>query len=170
MRNFDFYSYGVLRSRDVAMQRLYKRHYTNFNFLNKIMELTISTPALLFSTVSLLMIAFTNRFLAISNLVRELHREFREDPNDKFIILQIRILQKRIKLIRNMQVTIIVSMLMSAVCMLMIFLGEQIIARWLFAGALLLQIIALTISAIEVTQSMNAMEIELHDMKEHLRR
>jgi Protein of unknown function (DUF2721) len=134
------------------------------------MELTISTPALLFSTVSLLMIAFTNRSLAISSLVRELHDQFRKNPSDKFIILQIRSLQKRIKLIRNMQVTIIVSMLMSAVCMLLIFIDEQIGARWLFGLALLLQIIALSISAIEITQSMRALEFELHDMKEHLRK
>ena len=133
------------------------------------MELTIGTPVLLFSTVSLLMIAFTNRNLAISHLVRELHMKFREDKTDKFIILQIKNLQYRIKLIRNMQIIIIVSMLLSALCMLLILLNQQIIARWFFVGALLLQIVALVISIIEITKSMNALNIELQDMKAHLK-
>ena len=133
------------------------------------MELTIGTPVLLFSTVSLLMIAFTNRNLAISSLVRELHMKFREDKTDKFIILQIKNLQYRIKLIRNMQIIIIVSMLLSALCMLLILLNQQIIARWFFVGALLLQIVALVISIIEITKSMNALNIELQDMKAHLK-
>jgi Protein of unknown function (DUF2721) len=133
------------------------------------MELTIGTPVLLFSTVSLLMIAFTNRYLAISNLMRELHEKFRADKSDKFIILQIKILQRRIKLIRNMQIIIIASMLLSALCMMLIFLNQQMIARWLFGGALCLQIIALIISIIEITQSMNALNIELQDMKAHLK-
>jgi hypothetical protein len=126
-------------------------------------ELTISTPALLFSTVSLLMIAFTNRFLAIASLIRDLHDKFLERPSDR-IELQIKSLRKRLRLIRNMQLVSILSLLLSAVSMFLLFAGEQIAARWLFGTALILQMVALTMSVIEITMSTEALKVELSDM------
>ncbi len=46
------------------------------------MELELSTPALLFSAITLMMLAFTNRFLAIANLIRGLHERHRENPDE----------------------------------------------------------------------------------------
>ncbi len=131
------------------------------------MELTLGTPALLFSTVSLLMIAFTNRFLAIATLTRELHDKYKENPSDKSNVIQIRSLQKRLKLIRNIQIISISSLLFSAICMLLIFWGEVETARWFFAGGLSLQILALSLSVLEITMSMSALKIELSDMNEN---
>lgn len=129
------------------------------------MELTLSTPAILFSTVSLLMIAFTNRYLALASLIRELHDKFKLDKTDKLIILQIKNLQKRVKLIRNIQFIAISSLLLSAICMMLIFLGKPNTAAWFFGGGLVMQIIALTMSVAEITLSMNALKIELSDME-----
>ncbi len=131
------------------------------------MELTVSTPALLFSTVSLLMIAFTNRFLAISSLIRDLHDKFRTTP-DKVYVAQIQNLHRRLLLIRNIQITAVMSLLLSAVCMFAIFQEQQLLARWLFGSALGLQIIALAISAFEISISINALQIELSDMEKEL--
>lgn len=131
------------------------------------MELTVSTPALLFSTVSLLMIAFTNRFLAISSLIRDLHEKFRTTP-DKVYVAQIQNLHRRLLLIRNIQITAVMSLLLSAVCMFAIFQEQQFLARWLFGSALGLQIIALAISAFEISISINALQIELSDMEKEL--
>jgi hypothetical protein len=131
------------------------------------MELTISTPALLFSTVSLLMIAFTNRFLAISSLIRDLHDKFRNTP-DKVLVEQIKTLHKRLRLIRTIQVMAVLSLLFSAVCMFVIYGGSQLLARYLFGGALLLQIWALLLSVWEISISINALQIELSDMEKEL--
>ncbi len=131
------------------------------------MELTISTPALLFSTVSLLMIAFTNRFLAIASLIRDLHDKFRTNPEDVYVG-QIKNLHKRLYLIRNIQVFSVLSLLLSAICMFAIFQNNQLIARYLFGIALLFQIVALLISVWEISISIKALGIELSDMEKEL--
>lgn len=131
-----------------------------------IMELTISTPALLFSTVSLLMIAFTNRFLALASLIRDLHVKYKTEEEKENIIAQIVGLKRRIRIVRNIQIIAISSLLLSAVCMLLIFLEKELAAKWFFGGALMLQIVALTLSVREITLSMNALELELSDIAE----
>ena len=130
------------------------------------MELTIGTPALLFSTVSLLMIAFTNRFLALASLIRDLHEKYKVEIDKTNVIEQIRGLQRRIRIVRNIQIIAISSLLLSAICMLLIFVGEELAAKWLFGGALTLQIVALSLSVKEITLSMNALKLELSDMVE----
>ncbi|RFS14231.1 DUF2721 domain-containing protein [Emticicia sp. C21] len=130
------------------------------------MELTISTPALLFSTVSLLMIAFTNRFLALASLIRDLHVKYKTEEEKENIIAQIVGLKRRIRIVRNIQIIAISSLLLSAVCMLLIFLEKELAAKWFFGGALTLQIVALTLSVREITLSMNALELELSDIAE----
>jgi hypothetical protein len=80
------------------------------------MELSITTPALLFPAISLLMLAYTNRFLAIANLIRNLHDKYKKDPNEKHIVAQIRNLRVRIRLIRNMQAFGVISFLFCVVC------------------------------------------------------
>ncbi|RYU93316.1 DUF2721 domain-containing protein [Emticicia agri] len=130
------------------------------------MELTISTPALLFSTVSLLMIAFTNRFLALASLIRDLHVKYKTEEEKENIIAQIIGLKRRIRIVRNIQIIAISSLLLSAVCMLLIFLQKELAAKWFFGGALTLQIVALTLSVREITLSMNALELELSDIAE----
>lgn len=131
-----------------------------------IMELTIGTPALLFSTVSLLMIAFTNRFLALASLIRDLHDKYKTEEEKENIVAQIKGLQRRIRIVRNIQIIAISSLLLSAVCMLLIFLERELAAKWFFGGALMLQIVALTLSVREITLSMNALKLELSDMTE----
>jgi len=67
------------------------------------MELSITTPALLFPAISLLMLAYTNRFLALASLIRNLHEQYKKDPDQKHIVKQIRNLRARTRLIRLMQ-------------------------------------------------------------------
>lgn len=131
------------------------------------MELAISTPAILFSTVSLMMIAFTNRYLAIASLIRELHDKFRISPDENYVE-QIKHLHRRVHIIRNIQFIIVSSLLLSAVSMLFIYLQYQSVAQVLFFVALLLQIGALSLSIWEISLSIHALKIELSDMEEQL--
>ncbi len=134
------------------------------------MELTISTPALLFSTVSLMIIAFTNRYLAIAGLIRELHEKLQKEPDEQNYLAQIKILHRRVYMIRNIQVIIVSSLLMSCLCILAIFTGRQNIAHGLFFTALLMQITALVLSVWEISMSITALKIELSDIEEKLDR
>ena len=131
------------------------------------MELGIGTPALLFSTVSLMMIAFTNRFMSMASLIRGLHEKFQMNPDDS-ILKQIQNLRLRMKLIQYMQIIAIFSLILSVVCMFLLFMDEQLIARWFFGLGLVGMCIALCMSAWEITISTKALEVELSDMEDLL--
>jgi hypothetical protein len=129
------------------------------------MELSITTPALLFPAISLLMLAYTNRFLAIANLIRNLHAKYRQAPTEKHIVGQIRSLRVRIRMIRTMQALGILSFLFCVVCMYTIFRGWAE-ASYIFFGASILALIAsLVLSLLEIIISTRALEIELSDME-----
>lgn len=128
-------------------------------------ELSISTPALLFSIISLLMIAFTNRFMSMASLIRDLHEKFQLKP-DKTILVQIVNLRKRISMIRYMQIIAISSLLLSILCMFFIFLGIDLVAKWLFVLGLIGLSISLIISAFEITISTEALDAEISDMED----
>jgi hypothetical protein len=129
------------------------------------MELSIGTPALLFSTVSLLMIAFTNRFMSMASLIRGLHEKFQQNPDDA-IVMQITNLRLRMKLIQRMQIIAIISLILSVICMFLLFMNLQVAARWFFGIGLLGMCISLGLSAWEITISTKALEVELSDMEE----
>lgn len=134
------------------------------------MELQLSTPALLFSAITLLMLAFTNRFLAIANLIRGLHKKFLENPNEKIIVEQIGNLRKRLILIKNMQLCGVLSFLLCIICMFMIFKGYTQAANIVFIASMLFLLVSLTISLIEIQISTNALNLELADMEEVLKK
>src|SRR5690606_27403730 len=96
------------------------------------MELNISTPALLFPAISLLMLAYTNRFLALASLIRGLHDKYKTLPEEN-LLAQIKNLRTRIKLIRSMQAYGILSFLFCIICMYCIFRGWSVASYWTFA-------------------------------------
>ena len=96
------------------------------------MELQLSTPALLFSAITLLMLAFTNRFLAIATLIRGLHKNYLKAPDQEIIVEQIHNLRRRLTLIKNMQLFGVFSFLLCVICMYLLFLGHTASANWVF--------------------------------------
>jgi len=130
------------------------------------MELSITTPALLFPAISLLMLAYTNRFLAISNLIRNLHDKYKKDPDQKHIIQQLRNLRARIRMIRSMQGFGVLSFLLCMICMFCIFMQWNYAAYVTFAISIISMVLSLLLSLAEITLSMRALEVELSDMEE----
>jgi hypothetical protein len=128
-------------------------------------DLTLTTPALLFSAISLLLLAYTNRFLALAVLVRNLHALYKEKPNE-ILLGQIRNLRLRLSLIRHMQIYGLSSLLLCVVCMFLIYVGYMTIAIYTFAAALLLLIGSLCISVWEIQISVRALNLQLSDMEE----
>ncbi|MEM7549164.1 MAG: DUF2721 domain-containing protein [Bacteroidota bacterium] len=127
------------------------------------MELT--TPAILFSAISLLFLAFTNRFLAIATLIRQLHGKYAEHPESGMLHGQIRNLRKRLFLIRNMQAFGVVSFFFCVLSMIFIYIGNGDLAYILFGISLILLMISLIISLIEIYLSTKALELQLSDME-----
>ena len=127
-------------------------------------ELTLTTPSLLFSAVSLIMLAYTNRFLSYAQIVRTLKTEYDLHPS-KITAAQIENLRSRLYLIRMMQILGIVSLLLSVVCMFLIYVGLQTFAELVFAISLLSLIASLGISIGEIIISVRALELHLSAME-----
>ncbi|TRZ75074.1 MAG: DUF2721 domain-containing protein [Chitinophagaceae bacterium] len=129
------------------------------------MELSVNIPALLFPAISLIMLAYTNRFLALSNRVRMLHDKYQLIEQKHIIFGQIKNLKYRIKLIQNMQTYGVASLLLSIVSMFFIFIEYQAVAKFIFALSLITFSISIFLSLIEIRLSTRAIELELSDME-----
>lgn len=132
------------------------------------MELTITTPALLFPTVSLILLAYTNRFLAVAALIRKLAAQYKDDHNEN-IADQIKSLRLRVRLIRDMQMLSIFALFLSVVCMFSLFIGEVELAKYIFSASLLSLMISLGMSLREIMISTHALSIQLKDIDDDLK-
>src|SRR5689334_13403667 len=99
------------------------------------MDISLTTPALLFPTVSLLMLAYTNRFLTLATIIRNLSDRYSNEQGEN-LLGQIRNLRYRVYLIRNMQIFGVLSLLMCVVSMFALFAGWVPGGQWSFAIAL----------------------------------
>lgn len=132
-------------------------------------ELTLTTPALLFSAISLIMLAYTNRFLAYAAVIRNLHDKYLQ-KEDESLILQIKNLKLRLNLTRWMQILGITSLLLCVLTMFLIYIDQHIIAIWIFGIALVLLIISLALLIREIQISSFALKIHIQDIEEHLKK
>ena len=126
-------------------------------------DITLTTPGLLFSAISLLLLAYTNRFLAIASLIRKLHSEYQLNP-DKLVLGQIKNLRERVQLIKNMQIWGVASLFLCVLCMFLIFADNQVLGKWVFGIGLLLLLVSLGISIKEIQISVKALNLQLKNM------
>lgn len=130
------------------------------------LEININTPALLFPAITLLMLAYTNRFLSLAALVRKLHEEYIRGEKEKNILMQIRNIRSRINLIRYMQAFGVLSFLCCVLCMYLIFRNWSVAAHWVFASSLIFLLVSIIFSLVEIQKSTRAIELELSDIEE----
>lgn len=127
-------------------------------------QLTLTTPALLFSAISLIMLAYTNRFLAYAAVVRNLHDKYLE-KKDTQLIKQIKNIKQRLYLTRAMQIFGISSLLLCVLTMFLIYVEQHIVAVWVFGLALILLIISLALLIREIQISVEALEHHISDIE-----
>jgi hypothetical protein len=128
------------------------------------MEINLTTPALLFPAITLMMLAYTNRFLALASLIRALHSRNREHPDDA-VIQQIGNLRHRVLLVRNMQAFGASSILLCVICMFVLFAGYTEAGKIIFALSMILLIISLALSLWEIQISVKALNLHLKDLE-----
>lgn len=128
------------------------------------MALDLTTPALLFPAISLLLLAYTNRFLTIANLIRSLHGKYKQDPHS-IIYGQIENLRVRIQLIKRMQIWGVGSLLLCVVCMFLLYVDYYLAGSIVFAVSLIMLIISLWQSILEICISTEALSLELSDIE-----
>jgi hypothetical protein len=129
--------------------------------------INLTTPALLFPATSLLLLAYTNRFLVLAQLIRNLQNQGQNDERG-LVIRQILNLRKRIVLTRYMQALGVSSFIMCAVSMYLIFVDLNRWAEVFFGISLMLLVASLLVSLWEIMISTRAIEITLEDMAQKL--
>ena len=129
------------------------------------MTLSLETPALLFSATSLILLAYTNRFLTIAQIVRSLKKNY-EDNHNKSILLDIKNLNLRLTLIRYMQLFGVMCLFLSVFAMLLLYVSQETIGIYVFGTSLLCLLISLGISFWEISISVNALRVHLKDLSE----
>mgnify|MGYP006373429869 FL=1 len=129
------------------------------------MTLSLETPALLFSATSLILLAYTNRFLTIAQIVRSLKKNY-EDNHNKSILLEIKNLNLRLTLIRYMQLFGVMCLFLSVFALLLLYVDQETIGIYVFGASLLCLLISLGISFWEISISVNALRVHLKDLSE----
>lgn len=128
------------------------------------MDVTITTPALLFPAISVLFLAYANRYLAIAKRIRELHSLFTRTQSH-VAKKQVESLRLRIRLIILMQLLAVTGIICSVLTMGLIFIGLQLMAKYIFLTSMLLIVLSLLVSMWELLISTRALNIELENME-----
>ncbi|TVQ86088.1 MAG: DUF2721 domain-containing protein [Bacteroidetes bacterium] len=128
-------------------------------------QLTLTTPALLFSAISLILLAYTNRFLTLAQLVRSLHAQYKENPTH-ILFGQLENLRKRVYLIKSMQIYGVGSLLFCVLSMFLIYVGRNLAAEIIFGFGLVMLIISLAISIWEINISVKALNLHISDLED----
>ncbi len=128
------------------------------------MQITLTTPALLFPAISLLLVAYTNRFLALGGRIRALHDRYRTDRTPR-LAEQIISLRRRVLLIRNMQLFGVAALFCCVFCMFTLFANLLLAGKILFGLSLFLLMASLGLSLREIQISVEALHLELSDME-----
>lgn len=127
-------------------------------------DLPLSTPSLLFPAISLLMLAYTNRFLGLANVVRALHASWKASA-DPVLLKQIANLRRRIGIIKRMQTLGVLSMMTCTISMALLFFGQQPGGQAAFAFSLVMMIASLALSLWEIQMSGMALDLQLRDVE-----
>ncbi len=131
------------------------------------MELSINTPALLFPAMSLLLLAYTNRFNIIASRIRSLHDLWEKEHQDQ-ILYQLHNLRRRVKLIRLMQGSGVLCMFTAIVCMFLLFYQYNNAAHIAFGLSLILMLVSLYLSLREIHLSVVSLDIVLSDLEKEM--
>ena len=130
------------------------------------MDITINTPALLFPAISLIMLAYTNRFLSVAALIRDLHKQYKSTNDTTVLSCQITFLKIRLRMIQNMQYLGISSFVFALLSMYLMYINSMQLAQISFALAVVMFACSLIISLLEIRQSTKALEVALRDMQD----
>lgn len=132
--------------------------------MEQVVQLNLATPSLLFSAISLILLAYTNRFLAYASVIRNLNNEERTATD-----AQIANLLKRIKLVRAMQMLGVLSLLSSLMAMFFLYIRLDLLGHIIFGIGMLLLGISLVICVWEIWISTQAIKTHLYQIEKRSR-
>jgi hypothetical protein len=130
------------------------------------MDIAVTTPALLFPAITILFLAYSNRFLTIATRIREKHADFNKTQSP-IAQKQIVSFRRRIGYIVAMEMLAVLGIISCIVSTGFIFYGLQYYGNVSFAVSMLFIILSLFASIIELVFSTRALNIELEDMEKN---
>lgn len=131
------------------------------------MQLDLTTPAIIFPAISLLMLAYTNKFLALSSIIRQLSAKaiIASDASDKNLIKQIRNLRLRISLLKVIQSQALLSIFNCLISIILLYTGITFWGNLFFVLSLVLMMMSILVAIVETMISGNALNIELEKLE-----
>lgn len=126
--------------------------------------MTLTTPALLFPAISLLLLAYTNRFMTLAQIIRQLHDRY-TGRNEERTLIQLNYLKQRLVLIKHMQIFGVASFLLCTLSMFALFIHQELTGELLFGSSILALSISLIFSLYEITLSTNALNLEIENVE-----
>lgn len=128
------------------------------------MEITLTTPSIIFSAISLLLLAYTNRYLAVGSVIRALKKDQAAGIKHKNLNKQLDSLSKRLTIIRNMQMAGVGSMLAACVTMIFLYADLEGAGKVSLGVAIALVTISILLSLHETLLSNQAIQFEIDDL------
>ena len=128
--------------------------------------MTLTTPALLFPAISLLLLAYTNRFLTVAQVIRQLRTAADQDPSAQHNVkAQLKSLKTRMVVIKRMQLFGVIAFLLCTLSMFSLFIQQELAGEIMFGASLLLLSASLVLSLYEVALSTQALNYALDDLE-----
>ncbi|MBN2387410.1 MAG: DUF2721 domain-containing protein [Anaerolineales bacterium] len=127
------------------------------------MDFTLTTPALLFSAISLLFLSYNTRFLALASLIRELITRYKDGPDPR-LKGQLKNLRFRIVIIRYMQIFGVLAFFGCVLCMFLLFFGLTALGEIIFGASLVLLLVSLGLSLLELSVSIDALQLQIEEI------
>ena len=124
------------------------------------MTLSIETPALLFPAISFLVLAYTNRYSALTRLARELLHDYERTQADH-VVDQITMVRERIRIIRLMLTLAAIAMACSVLAILGLYESWETFAKVVFMVALVLLTATYVLAVVEISKSSNALDVQM---------
>ncbi len=121
----------------------------------------LSTPALLFGSISLILLAYTNRFHTLASLIREIHSS--SNNGDTLQKEQIPLLRNRLLLVKYMQALGVLSFLLCTTSLFFLFIKMLFLGKLFFLLSVVTLMLSLTISLREVWVSTKALDLVLKE-------
>ena len=131
------------------------------------MQLSLTTPALLFPAISLLFLAYTNKFLALASLIRTLYAEDQTAPGSWVIKGQLENLRRRMRLIKHMQGAGVMSFICCVMVMFLLHFQLYDLGFIVFSLSLVFLLLSLVICLMEIKISVDALELQVKQMDHH---
>ena len=132
--------------------------------VSELMEITFTTPFILFPAVSLLLLAYTNRYLALASIIRSLHSRYQVETSS-VVSRQINNLQRRLRWIRATQAYGVLSLIACLISVVCLFFDLRVAGVVLFGISLILMVVSLVYCLLEILISGRALEIELEGIQ-----